>query len=137
MARANRERGEIDLLVGERSLVLRLSISAVVALEASTGRTFADILEGVKQRRLQDELWLLWAALQPYHGPQFAGLSEVQALIDDVGTYLASLEALRRAIGELLQVNGPPQVAEVASADPRSAQAGTGSASTLALAESV
>lgn len=127
---ANRERGEVALTVGSTTYVLRLTVSACVALEQKAQRTFGSVLAGVGRRQMEDSIWLLWAALQPYHAEAFPAFEQTAALLDDAGSFGTVLDMLRQTVTELLARNEPPTSSEGEPANPPGAQIGTGDGST-------
>jgi hypothetical protein len=108
---ANRERGDLRLVVGDDVYTLRLTIEACCALEDMAARDLDAITVGVNRGRLTDLRWLLWAALQPYHASVYAQPNGVTALIERCG-----IPTIRRVLREFLILNGDDRPATKSSA---------------------
>lgn len=129
---ANRDKGEVSLMVGETSYTLVLSFNAMIEAEdeseAVFGRrlTWDEIVAEVnKQGSLRALRLLLWSLLRKFHGamtPVDAG-----ALIDDLGGLPGLQSVVKAAIGAAAP--DPKDIKELGgdkAARPRRARAGTG-----------
>lgn len=132
---ANKERGEFALKVGDTPYTLRLTTNACCELEDFTqGRTWDQVMAGVRQGRMKDVRLLIWTALRQHH-PELASdkpesVKAIGNLIDEAG----GLAGILGQIQAFLQMN-LPEAADVsaegsAEARPPNAQAGTGDRST-------
>jgi hypothetical protein len=138
---ANKERGEFALQVQDRAYTLRLTTNACCELEDfANGRTWDQVMAGVRQGRMKDVRLLIWTALQEHHGDVAThapeSLQAIGALIDDAG----GLAGILLQIQAFLQMNIPePEDLATGSAEarPRHAQAGIGDNSTLTPVPSV
>jgi len=99
---ANRERGELALLVGTRRLVLRLTTNSCCELEDFAGRTSDEVTAGVNRGSFRDTRLMLWMALRDQH-PDIATddpacLANIGVLIDQAGGRAVVLERLRELV---------------------------------------
>jgi len=92
---ANPERGEVDLVVGDRALVLSLTTNDLCVIQARTGKTYGDLVVGLSRLDVPAIRDLLWTALQRYHAAEFKKVEDVGALMDSMGGFLEALPALR------------------------------------------
>lgn len=120
---ANPERGEVAFVVDGKTYTLKPSMNAMCEVEARTGKTFAELLEGVAKNRMTDAREVLWVLLQKAHAPEFPTVKSVGDLFDAAGGEGALIAALQRSV----QVNAPPP-GEVGRR-PRKARAGIGGVS--------
>jgi hypothetical protein len=138
---ANKERGEFALQVQDRAYTLRLTTNACCELEDfAQGRTWDQVMAGVRQGRMKDVRLLIWTALGNTipTGIRQAGIGEGhRRLIDEAG----GLAGILGQIQAFLQMNLPEAEDVVsggsAEARPPNAQAGTGDRSTSTPAPSV
>ena len=129
---ANRERGEVEVLLEGRSYTWRLTTNAACALEARTGQKFGEVLtaaDTLSLRALRDLVWLL---LQDYHAAEFQTAESAGDFIDRMGMLTAVVK-----FRELLEVNQPRLggAAQATAANPPT-PAGTGDGSRLRVAAS-
>lgn len=134
---ANRERGEARLvsLAGE-VYTLRVTTNACCDVEDLSGKAWPLIVAGVMRDRMTDFRWLLWAALQEYHGEVVKSPKDAGRVIDACG----GLEAVSKQLQDFVLLNNEPadpQDAAAATANPPSAQTeSVGVGSTLPLVKS-
>lgn len=65
---ANQERGEMTLVCGAQTFVLRLTTNACCELEARSGKTYEEHLrDWNKLHRVTAFRWLVWVCLQDQH----------------------------------------------------------------------
>lgn len=130
MAAANPERGEIDLKVGDRAFVLKLSMNAAVALEKKTGMSIGQINAAAATLHFEAIRSLFWLMLQKHHAKEFETEESVGDLIDDAGGVAVIFDLMI----SLANGNAPEPGEEAAGAgdgaNPPTAQAGTGERST-------
>lgn len=99
---ANQARGEVSLVVGDRTYTLRPTLSAFCALEDLSGKTYVDVMNEASAgsaRALRD---LLWSYLQSQHAEEFDSVNKAAALVDEVGMEAVG-EQLER-LGELNRI---------------------------------
>lgn len=106
---ANRERGEIRLVVAGRIYTLRLTVGACCELEDALEQDFDAITRRVQRGRVTELRALLWASLQGYHASAFPTIDTVTPILDTV-----SRPALRALLAVLLRLNADdePQQAQ-------------------------
>lgn len=83
---ANKERGEIAIVVGAETYILKLTSNAMCEMEAASGRTVVQLmatLQGGAGGNLTDTRWWLWGMLRAHH-PQLSIL-DVGDLMDALG----------------------------------------------------
>lgn len=139
---ANPKRGEVELVVGDdekaRRLTLFLSTNAVCVLQRKTGKTYGQILGGIKDLDFVALRDLVHMLLQKYHAKEFPNPEVVGDLIDEAGGLATMIEVLT----EIFTLNAPAAKDQAAaqaaaaerSADPNAettATGGTGTSSTL------
>lgn len=123
---ANPEKGEVDLVVGDKTYVLRIRTNTVCEIEAKSGKAWGDLWQDVKQTNIQSMRTLLFALLQPYHKKEFPTMDAVGDLIDQMHGTVDVFDVLLR----ILTVNKPPaKDAKEGDANPPVAQPGTGTSS--------
>jgi hypothetical protein len=136
---ANPHRGEMALVAGAQTYVLRLTTNASCEVEelASrlTGRvvSFDQIVRGVELGRISDIRLLLWASLRN-GSPEVAsddrdGLRRVGAIVDEAGGLVGVLDQLM-AFLKLNQDTTADQAGEGRPPDAPVAEDGTGARST-------
>jgi hypothetical protein len=124
---ANPERGEVDLQVGDRSYVLKLSMNAAATLEKKLGRSLGSIMVAANSLEFTAIRTIVWLLLQRYHAADFKTEEQAGDLIDDVGGVAPFFDVLNK----LGQVNQPDQRSGGDAAHPPGAQpSGTGDNST-------
>lgn len=122
---ANPLKGEVDLVAGEESYVLALSINEIVKLEELLDVGIVEIaawFANPEQIRVGNMRATLWAGLQRHH----PGLT-----LDDAGDIIAAagLGPVVQKLGEAIQASFP-EAAPAGEENPRKAsRAGTGEAS--------
>lgn len=120
---ANRERGEVEVLLEGIPYTWRLTTNAACALETRTGQKFGEVVlavDGMSLRAMRD---LVWLALQDYHAAEFRTVESAGEFIDRIGM-VAAMEKVR----ELFEANQPRGTAP--AADPQT-PAGSGDDSML------
>ena len=100
---ANRERGEIEVLIDGTQYTLRLTTNGLCALEARTGRTFLDLLKELDAFSLRVLREVLLQALQEYHAAEFPTVESVGDFIDRLGGMMVAVAKVQ----ELFEVNQP------------------------------
>jgi hypothetical protein len=138
---ANPERQEVELVVtrdgAEAVYKLKLTTSASIALEKRLGKTTGDIMRQIGNFSVETARDVIHALLQKFHGKEFpnspGGIEKVNDLIDDAGGIVPMIQLVAQAVG----VKNEKEAQEAKDGpNPQDAQGGTGSASTLTLAES-
>ena len=100
---ANPQRGEAELNVGGRSLVLRPTFSALVAAEEELGPLFALVERAASgQLRLGELAALFWHCLSTGHSLSRDELNEAVAALG----LAAAAKPLRALLGQILQGQG-------------------------------
>lgn len=132
---ANRERGEIPLVIGADRYVLRLTTNACCELENLTDgkRNWDQVWEGMKAGSQRDVRYFMWVALRHHH-PEIASddpasLKAIGDLIDIAGgatLLFVQLRALMQLNLEQLKEEGK----QAALTRPRKARVRTGDVST-------
>lgn len=97
---ANAERGEVDLVSGETRYTLALGHNSICILETRTGKTWGELLDGLKGQDFRATRETLWQALKRHHAAQFSTVESVGDLIDQSG-----IAAVWKALGELIVLN--------------------------------
>ena len=123
---ANRERGEVEVLVEGRAYTWRLSLNGLCALEARTGQKFGDVLRDLDTLSLRALRDVVWQALQEYHATEFPTVESAGDFIDRLGGMFVAVVKVR----ELFEVNQPREPARPPM------PAGTGEGSKLRVAAS-
>jgi len=128
---ANRERGEVEVLLEGVPYTWRLTTNAACALEARTGQKLGEVLSAADALSLRALRDLVWVLLQPYHAADVPTAEAAGDFIDRMGVLACVLK-----FRELLEVNQPRAggAAEQTAAHPLAPPAGTGDASGLRLA---
>jgi hypothetical protein len=135
---ANRERGEFPLVIGEQRYTLRLTTNACAELEdISGGRTFDQVMIGIRRGSVKDIRLLLWAALREHHSDiatdDPASVKAIGKLIDEAGGLLAMAGSMRALVlmNQNEEKTEPNAAGEGEDGIPRTAGgAGVGSTST-------
>jgi hypothetical protein len=133
---ANRERGEMTLVVGEQRYRLKLTTNAIAEVEDLTGgKTFGQAVEeGLARGSIKSLRILLWAMLREYHGDLATddpkSLRQVGNLVDRAG----GIDGLWQQVQAFLAANAEPEEAAKAEGRPPDAliaeMVGTGDSST-------
>jgi Phage tail tube protein, GTA-gp10 len=103
---ANRERGEVEIVLDGVPKTLRLTMNAVCALEARTGQTFGELIERIQRGSIVALRDFVSMLLQPYHSAEFPTVERVGDFIDAVGVALCG-----EKVRELLELQ-PQTTAE-------------------------
>lgn len=131
---ANKARGELSFVAGDKTYTLRWEIGALAAMESLIGHSFSTAMEGIKAGSVQDALGLFWASLQPKHAKEIVTLDDAAALLNkaEPGALTETLTLLRKTVWQLVTANQPPttEASEGGEANPPTAQTGTGTDST-------
>lgn len=114
---ANPERGEVELIVGERTFVLKPTINNLCAMERRLNRSYGLIVQALVDNDLTAARELLFTFLQPHHGPQFRTIEAVGPLMDDLG----DPAYVREVVAKVVMANRSRR-----QADPLKAQIATG-----------
>jgi len=131
---ANPERGEVDLVVGDKTYILCLTTNGLRALQKRTGKTYGQLVGSLAILDVEAVTQILWSALERHHKKQFPTPEAVGDLIDLLED--GPLGLSHRFLELDLLNRRPPKVGEEETENPPQAQAGTGVKSTLTLAES-
>ena len=134
---ANPERGEVDLVCGEKTYTLFLSTNALCEMQKRTGKTFGQILAGIMSLDIVAMREYLRAVLATHHGKEL-GKQATQRKVDVdfvIGDIIddATMVRTKKALVELFTLNTPndeEKPKEGDSANPPDAQDGTGGSST-------
>ena len=119
---ANPHRGEVDLVVGERTYVLRMSINEIAQLESLLDKGVQEIsaiLGNDQDVRIGAWRAALWAALQANH----KGLT-----LEDAGEIMgeAGMPEVMAKVGEALQLAFPANEGGRKPNPQKASRAGTG-----------
>ncbi len=140
---ANPERGEVDLVCGEKTYTLFLSTNALCVMEKRTGKTFGNILNGIMTLDVTATREYLRAVLATHHGKAIAQEAKKRGIEPDdlIGELMdqAGMKRTKDALVELFTLNTPPdeeKPKEGKGANPPDAQDGTGGNSTSTPADS-
>ena len=128
---ANPERGEVDLIAGDKTYTLVLSTNALCAMEKRMGKSYGQILNAIMGLDVTSLRAMTHAVLQRHHAHQFKTEEAAGLLIDDV-----KMKTVKDAMVELFTLNTPPDEPKKEkgsdSANPsESGEDGTGDSSTL------
>lgn len=134
---ANRERGEMPLVIRDRRYVLRLTTSACCELEDFTDgkRNWDQVWDGMKQGSHRDARLFLWVALRDKH-PDIATddpacLKVIGDLIDQAGGITLLLIQIRALMLLNIETMRDEADALVTRSRPPMARVRTGGASTV------
>jgi hypothetical protein len=100
---ANAERGEVDLVVGDKTYTLFLSTNALCELQNRTKKTYGQVIRDLRTLDMSDYRELVWAVLKKYHRKAFTTVEQVGELIDD-----AKPRAVMDALVQLFKLAQPP-----------------------------
>lgn len=137
---ANPERGEVDLVCGEQTYTLVLSVNALCIMEKRTGKPFGTILAGLMSLNVTDTRDYMRAVLAEYHGKEI-GLEatkrkphvDVDVIVGEI-MQAAGMKRTKDALVEIFKLNTPDDKEAPKEGDgtgnPPGAQDGTGDSST-------
>lgn len=97
---ANEERGEVDLVVGDKTYTLRMSVNAIVETQKRTNKTFGELVRSLQALDVSAMRELVWMLLKKHHAKDFPTPEKVGDLIDDAGSNEIAL-----AIEKVFQLN--------------------------------
>ncbi len=100
---ANPERGEVDLIAGDKVYTLVLSTNALCAMEKRMGKSYGQILSAIMALDITSLRAMTHAVLQKYHANEFKTDESVGALID-----VAKMVTVKNTMVELFTLNTPP-----------------------------
>lgn len=113
---ANAERGELNITVGDKSYILKLTMKVLVALQKKTGQTFGQTLRAVTDLDAVAITNLVWMMLQTHHGKEFQHEDRVIQFIEDAG----GLPVMVKVLGDSLKAAmAPAKSAGDADGDPQ------------------
>jgi hypothetical protein len=92
----NKERGEMRLVAGDQTYVLRMTTNAACDLEEFTGKSLPKLIDEVNGGSVRAIRAFLWAALQEHHSKTIKTIKEVGKLIDEAGGLEGVMEQLQR-----------------------------------------
>ena len=99
---ANEERGEVELVAGERSYTLALSMNAIAEMQAKTGKTYGETIRAIRSLDIVALRDVLWMTLKKHHKKDFPNPDKVGDLVDSLdGGMNTAIVTLNR----LLEVN--------------------------------
>lgn len=119
---ANPLRGEVEMQVGGKTYLLRLSVNQLIAVQKLTGLGLVQLEAALADTaNFMIEPWraVLWAGLQERH-PEI-DLEAAGDLIGEAGVALVTVK-----VGEALQAAFPQPTRGAPSANPRKSRRGTG-----------
>lgn len=119
---ANKQRGELQIVVGEKTYVMRLTTNCACQMESASGRPFDQVIAGSLRGSLSDLRLFLWASLLSRQ-PEMT-LEQVGDVIDEIGP-----KALKQQLDDLVALNSA-EMSKAGSENPPEAQGGTGGNST-------
>lgn len=99
---ANEERGEVDLVAGERTYVLALSMNAIAAMQKRTGKTYGDTIRAIRGLDIVALRDVYHAMLQRHHAKDFPNPEKVGDLIDGLP---GGMNDAMKSLNQLLEVN--------------------------------
>ena len=104
---ANKERGEVELVVGDATYTLRLTINSICELEAEAGKPIGDVARDAESGSIRPVRMIMWAALKDRH-PEMT-LNGAGDLMTAIG-----LSKCSEVMTKVLQAAFPPapQIAE-------------------------
>lgn len=140
---ANPARGEVDLVVGERTYTLTITTGALCAMEKRTGHTYGEILRGLMGVNVTATRDYLRAVLEPKHGRELTAAAskrgvDIETLVCDI-IDTAGMRETKAVLVDLFTLNQPPtdeqssvtKEGDETSRPPTAVTAGTGISSTL------
>lgn len=127
---ANPERGEMTLVAGDRTYLMKWTTNACCVMEGLAKQTFDELNLGASRGSVTALRWLLWAALQKHHGQAIRTADDVGDVIDAAGG--VGVVMLKIIEFSLLNQDDRPEAEKGGPADPPSAEGtnGGGSSST-------
>ena len=126
---ANRERGEVSLVVDGTAYVLRPTINAICEVEDLTGMTFTQLADRAGTGDIRSMRALLWAYLQDRHADEIKTPADAGRWVERAG----GLPGVEAALRDVVALNAPEHER---AARPREARVKGGAASILKRAES-
>ena len=129
---ANRERGEVELVVNDKPYTLRLTTNAICELQERTKLTLVELINSLQSLDMVNMRALVGAALKPYHAKEFTDMAKVGAFMDDAGGIRGGVDSpVIRTLRELFALNQQPEERQNGSGggNPPDAQDGTGDSS--------
>lgn len=130
---ANREKGEIEVKVGDKAYTLRPTFDSICELEDLTGKSIDTLFRSIEKGSFSGLRAMVWCMLQDEHGDEIRTLKDASKWITAAGgpdvliVHLAKL----RDLNEDEQPEG-----DAAAARPHLARAGTGTRSSSRRAKS-
>jgi hypothetical protein len=100
---ANIERGEVELVVNDKSYTLKLSMNAAVQLEARQKRKIGEILSDAESLDFTAIRDIVWVLLQKFHSGDFKTPDKVGDFMDEAGGAKVFFETLAK----LAEANKP------------------------------
>lgn len=100
MRTANEERGEVNLVVGDKTYVLRLSNQAICEAQARTGKTWGQLVNAMDNLDYVAYRDVVSVTLKAYHSKEFPNLVTVSTLIDE-----ATMPRVSQALTRLFDLN--------------------------------
>jgi hypothetical protein len=123
---ANPERGEVDMVVGEKTYTLRPTMNAICVMQKRTGQNYGEILASIDVMDISALRELVFTFLQPYHGKEINSLDKAGDLMDLLGGHKPTIDV----VAEVMTVNAKRSKSHGGGpADPPTAQGGTGDVS--------
>lgn len=112
----NRERGEVSLVVGDRTYTLRPTLTAYCSLEERLDKTHVEVIREAARGSMRMVRALVWSYLQDRHADEIDTFESAGRLIDEAG-----LDHVQEQLAALDQANQPPET----EANPPTAQTET------------
>lgn len=122
----NMQRGEVALVVGDRTYRLKMTMNAAAVAEHRTGRSMFTIMRAAESLSFKDIRTALWVLLQKFHAEQFKTEEDAGNLLDEAG----GIDAFFALFEEIGKANQPEGAQGGDNANPPAAQAGIGDGST-------
>lgn len=129
---ANRERGEVEVVVNEKPYTLRLTTNGICELQTRTKKTYGQLINDIVSMDYVSLREVVWQALKPNHAKEFDAATKAGTWIDDAG----GVSRMSTVITDLLTINSQPK-SEGDENPPNAQTDGTGEPSTEPLAASV
>jgi hypothetical protein len=126
---ANKEKGEVGVVVGGKPYTLRPTFDSLCELEDLVGKPLHELIDGIQQGRLSGVRAVTWCFLQDEHAAEIRTLKDASKWIEKAGGADAVLGFIHQAFG----LNEPEEKA----VDPPEAQGGTGEPLSSAPVDSV
>ncbi len=119
---ANRQRGEVGVVVDGTSYVLRPTFDSLCELEDLVDKPIDQIFKVLQEGRRSGLRAVVWCLLQDRHADAIKSLKDASAWIDAVGGEDAAIALVNRVLG----VNAGEAQAGDDTANPPGAQSGIG-----------